>query len=559
MGGFDAMYEVGIVQSQEAGFTCNSRHDLVLVSPEYDRVSLLHHPAQQRFEVRYADVVPFEDQTVMADVLRSTSRVFSYAQSMGADRQFVSADAARAAAEAFRLEREAVGSVTWTVATAAFAKFASTHPAEASAYRMVRAKCVDLPATAPSARKIDIAALISELVTPLPGTPMPSAADVCYLLGLHMASGSAFQAPFSIKVKAGGIVDYLQGIAGSMGLVVKCADQSGGSQECVSLAPADEGREHALLAVFRHMGYLATGGPLATEALVMNLLTLDAEMRRSVLGGLIDGDGSVALCAGCKQSGAYKLTQSVEAEGCGQMVDLAQHLARSLGLTCDVTGDGQAERSCLIGGADVHLVACRQQRLAKHACAQHHVQFSVRKISDHGEYVGFELGGSALFLLENWLVVHNCYKANIPWQVPGMPQAVENMILRYVKSKADWWMSVTHYNRERIRRGATVDKAIARRNCGRLTRMWLKAEQERQRSYLKDGPYVSAEEAVAIYTTAVHWLESRRFAPIPFPPLSYKHDPKLLVLALERLRESYSVQGHLTSSQREELGLIEQA
>ncbi|KAJ1846060.1 pre-mRNA-splicing factor 8, partial [Coemansia sp. RSA 486] len=126
-------------------------------------------------------------------------------------------------------------------------------------------------------------------------------------------------------------------------------------------------------------------------------------------------------------------------------------------------------------------------------------------------------------------------------------------------AKADWWTSVAHYNRERIRRGATVDKAVARRNAGRLTRLWLKAEQERQRSYLKDGPYVGAEEAVAIYTTAVHWLEARRFSPIPFPPLSYKHDPKLLVLALERLRESHAVGSHLNSSQREELGLIEQA
>lgn len=47
---------------------------------------------------------------------------------------------------------------------------------------------------------------------------------------------------------------------------------------------------------------------------------------------------------------------------------------------------------------------------------------------------------------------------------------------------------------------------------------------------MKDGPYISAEEAVAIYTTTVHWLESRRFSPIPFPPLSYKHDTKLLIL-----------------------------
>lgn len=55
----------------------------------------------------------------------------------------------------------------------------------------------------------------------------------------------------------------------------------------------------------------------------------------------------------------------------------------------------------------------------------------------------------------------------------------------------------------------------------------------------QDGPYITAEEAVAIYTTTVHWLESRRFSPIPFPPLSYKHDTKLLILALERLKESY--------------------
>jgi pre-mRNA-processing factor 8 len=50
-----------------------------------------------------------------------------------------------------------------------------------------------------------------------------------------------------------------------------------------------------------------------------------------------------------------------------------------------------------------------------------------------------------------------------------------------------------------------------------LVGLYLKAEQERQHGYLKDGPYISAEEAVAIYTATVHWLESRKFAPIPFP------------------------------------------
>jgi len=158
-------------------------------------------------------------------------------------------------------------------------------------------------------------------------------------------------------------------------------------------------------------------------------------------------------------------------------------------------------------------------------------------------------------LSEAW----RCWKANIPWKVPGLPTPIENMILRYVKSKADWWTNVSHYNRERIRRGATVDKTVCKKNLGRLTRLYLKDEQERQHNYLKDGPYVSSTEAVGIYTTAVNWLASRKFSPIPFPPLNYKHDTKLLILALERMKEGYAVMVRLTQRQREELGLVEQA
>ncbi|KYQ89964.1 hypothetical protein DLAC_08534 [Tieghemostelium lacteum] len=158
-------------------------------------------------------------------------------------------------------------------------------------------------------------------------------------------------------------------------------------------------------------------------------------------------------------------------------------------------------------------------------------------------------------LSESW----RCWKANIPWKVPGLPVPIENMILRYVKAKADWWTNVSHYQRERIKRGATIDKTACKKNLGRLTRLWLKAEQERQHNYLKDGPYISGEEGVAIYTTTVHWLEKRRFSAIPFPQTSYKHDIKILTLALERLKEAYSVKSRLNQSQRQELALIEQA
>lgn len=42
-------------------------------------------------------------------------------------------------------------------------------------------------------------------------------------------------------------------------------------------------------------------------------------------------------------------------------------------------------------------------------------------------------------------------------------------------------LQVAHYNRERIKRGATVDKTVCRKNLGRLTRLYLKSEQVRGR------------------------------------------------------------------------------
>jgi pre-mRNA-processing factor 8 len=158
-------------------------------------------------------------------------------------------------------------------------------------------------------------------------------------------------------------------------------------------------------------------------------------------------------------------------------------------------------------------------------------------------------------LSEAW----RCWKANIPWKVPGLPRPIEQIIEKYIEAKANGWISVAHYNRDRIRRGATVEKTVARKNLGRLTRLWLKMEQERQLEYAKLGPAVAPPQAVKVFETMVHWLEARRFQPIPFPPVSYKHDTKLLVLALEGLKEAYGANARLNAQQREELALIEQA
>ncbi|KAI3402314.2 PRP8 [Candida oxycetoniae] len=158
-------------------------------------------------------------------------------------------------------------------------------------------------------------------------------------------------------------------------------------------------------------------------------------------------------------------------------------------------------------------------------------------------------------LSEAW----RCWKANIPWNVPGLPEPIRKIIERYINAKAEGWISVAHYNRERIRKGTHVEKTVVKKNLGRLTRLWIKNEQNRQLDFGKHGPFVSPEEAVKIFQNTVNWLESRNFSPIPFPPISYKHDTKLLLLALENLKSTYNVNAKLNSNQREELALIEQA
>ncbi|CCE61602.1 hypothetical protein TPHA_0A05280 [Tetrapisispora phaffii CBS 4417] len=151
------------------------------------------------------------------------------------------------------------------------------------------------------------------------------------------------------------------------------------------------------------------------------------------------------------------------------------------------------------------------------------------------------------------------WKANIPWDVPGMPEPVRKLIERYIKAKADGWVSAAHYNRERIVGGAHVEKTIVKKNLGRLTRLWIKNEQERQQTIEKNGPEITPEEATAVFSTMVQWFDQRNFSPIPFPPLTYKNDTKILVLALENLKESYTSKAKLTAAEREELALIEDA
>jgi len=156
-------------------------------------------------------------------------------------------------------------------------------------------------------------------------------------------------------------------------------------------------------------------------------------------------------------------------------------------------------------------------------------------------------------LSEAW----RCWKANIPWMVSKMPEPVETLILRYVKHKADWWTNVTHYNRERIKNGMTLDKTVCRKNIGRLTRLYLKAEQERQHNYLNKGPYLSTMDVVSIYRLLSFWIKINNFSKIKFPSYSYRFGSRILMISLDDLKSQYQVNAKLNMEQKEEMELIE--
>ena len=139
-------------------------------------------------------------------------------------------------------------------------------------------------------------------------------------------------------------------------------------------------------------------------------------------------------------------------------------------------------------------------------------------------------------------------KSNQPWRVPGLAPNIDALIRRFVKQKEDWWVSAAYYNREKLIKGQVVDKVTIRKNHGRLVRLQLKSEADRQRAWITDGPYLTPDDFTGLYTMVAQWLSNRHFQPIPFPPVNYKHDMKILRLALDKLKENHGAPGSRTTS-----------
>lgn len=155
------------------------------------------------------------------------------------------------------------------------------------------------------------------------------------------------------------------------------------------------------------------------------------------------------------------------------------------------------------------------------------------------------------------------WRAGIPWEIPELKKTpLEALIKKYVKLRSEEYIRVTQLQRQRIADGDTVDKQAFMKNLGRLTRLKIMDEKQRQQRYFsgenKESLFDPAE-CQEMYRMMANWLVDRGFKKISFPDPAKTAELSLLQLSLNRLRDQHNIANRLTAAQRQEQALIEEA
>ena len=130
------------------------------------------------------------------------------------------------------------------------------------------------------------------------------------------------------------------------------------------------------------------------------------------------------------------------------------------------------------------------------------------------------------------------WKSNNNWNPIDLPDEIENLILDYVKTKSIWWVKSACLVRESLNKGISMEKSKIKKNLGKITRLWFKAEQKRQLDYLKNGPFFSKDELFFVSEIFCHWIKICQIKKINFPSFKNKWDLKLLILSLDRIKKN---------------------
>jgi len=218
-----------------------------------------------------------------------------------------------------------------------------------------------------------------------------------YFLGLWLADGS--QDGPTIHKPDAEVLSYLEGVAAGRGLVLN--DRSSKSCPSWHLSTGKRGSANSLLDDLRGLGVIGN------KHIPQKYLTGNRSVRRELLAGLLDGDGSLK---DGRSAYDYSTVRAV-------LADQVVFLARSLGLRATVSA---RQTRCQTGAVcnsyrvyisgDVHQIPCRLERkMPPDQDKQKDPTVYGIKVEPVGvdDYYGFTIDGDHLFLLGDFTVTHN--------------------------------------------------------------------------------------------------------------------------------------------------------
>ena len=256
--------------------------------------------------------------------------------------------------------------LVWEVSVDHFLRFKETYPALAKECKQYRPSLVTFPSPA-----LDIAQLMADAAVGLPAVSV-SAAELFWLLGCWLGDGYKERPGIAVNLRdEPEMLTALEGLAGKLGLVATLPERDTLTAETASQPillstidgptrngrPTNRASHNFFDRVLVALGLL--GNKVVTRGLSFQLVSQRPELRRELLAGLLDTDGTRVHSEARHRH--FVFTQSLEHES---IAALARLLARSLGLRSvahqlPARGTRHANVSVSIGGAGVELLPLR--------------------------------------------------------------------------------------------------------------------------------------------------------------------------------------------------------
>lgn len=224
--------------------------------------------------------------------------------------------------------------------------------------------------------------------------------EIAWLIGLWLANGNFNASRFTIRSNETEIIDKLKTIANKIGLktlVKKYDDKKIYYTIYLKLNDEMSNKKYNLFTNLLNKFNLLKNKHIDSSLMFQNL-----EIRKALLAGFLDGDGYY-------KEGHFEILQDVKNKS---LIDGLLWICRSIGLTADVSTkhvknkkDKQLKLYCY--GNTSGLPICKKK--GRECINSRTLSQSFEIITKgYGKFKGFEVDNDGRFLLNDFIVAHNC-------------------------------------------------------------------------------------------------------------------------------------------------------